>query len=76
MIKKYSFKTLLLLSTILLLASCKKNYTCTCTDSSTGTKSVVFSEKTTEGKAHSKCDEYYNSHYGAVPFNTYSCGLD
>lgn len=75
MIKKYSFKTILLLSTILLLASCKKDYTCTCTDPAGG-KTIVFTEKTTKGKASSKCDEYYNSHYGSVPFNEVSCSLN
>ena len=73
---KYVIKTILLFAVIVLFASCKKNYTCTCTDSSTNAKTVAFSEKTTEGKASSKCDQYYNSNYGSVPFNTTSCSLD
>ena len=72
---KHTLKTTLLLCTIVLLASCKKNYTCTCTDG-TGTKTVVFTEKNTKGKASSKCDAYYNNNYGSVPFNTTSCALD
>ena len=72
---KYALKTVLLLSVIVLFTSCKKNYTCTCTDPS-GAKTVAFSEKTTEGKASSKCDEYYNSHYGSVPFNETTCSLN
>ena len=75
MIQKYAFKTTLILSTISLLASCKKDYTCTCTDGS-GNKTVIFTEKTTEGKASSKCDSYYNNNYGNVPFNTTSCGIE
>ena len=74
MIKKYSFKTILLLSTILLLASCKKEYTCTCTDPSGG-KTIAFTEKTTKGKASDKCNDYYNAHYGNIPWNETGCSI-
>ncbi|CAN5512123.1 hypothetical protein BH10BAC1_BH10BAC1_07270 [soil metagenome] len=75
MIKTYALRTILLLTVIVTFGSCKKNYTCTCTDS-TGSKELVFSEKTTQGKASSKCDSYYNSHYGSVPFNTTTCAIE
>ncbi|MCX6294677.1 MAG: hypothetical protein NTX97_01195 [Bacteroidetes bacterium] len=74
MIKKYAFKTICLFVTISVFSSCKKDYTCTCTDPS-GNKEVVFTQKTTEGKASSQCDEYYNNHYGNVPWNQTSCSI-
>lgn len=68
-------KTILFLTAIALLTSCKKDYTCTCSDSS-GNKTVAFTEKTTEGKASSKCDQHYNTTYGGVPFNDVSCSIN
>lgn len=75
MINKFALYTILLLSSALLFTSCKKEYTCTCRDSS-GNSTVAFSEKTTEGKASSKCDQHYNNTYGSVPFNDVSCSID
>lgn len=75
MTNKLALYTILLLSSALLFTSCKKEYTCTCTDSS-GNKTVAFTEKTTEGKASSKCDQHFNSTYGSVPFNTTTCSIE
>ena len=73
MINKLSI--ILFLSVIALLISCKKDYTCTCTDASSGDKTIAFTEKTTEGKASSKCDQHYNATYGSVPFNDVTCSI-
>ncbi len=73
---KFFIKISFLLSAIFLLGSCKKEYTCTCRDSATGSETVIFTQKTKKGTASSECDDYYNSHYGNTPFNTTSCSLD
>jgi hypothetical protein len=67
-------KNIFLLALIISFASCKKDYTCTCTDSN-GT-SVIFTEKTTKEKAQKKCDDYFNSKYGNIAFPDASCKLN
>ena len=57
-----------------LFSGCKKEYTCTCTNPNETV--VAFSEKTTEGKAESKCQDYYNDHYGSIPFNETTCTVE
>jgi len=71
----YKLNILLFLTVIALLTSCKKDYTCTCTDPA-GNKTIAFTEKTTKGKASAKCDQHYNSTYGSVPFNETSCSIE
>ena len=58
----------------LLMVSCKKEYTCTCTSPSGSL--IAFSDKTTKGKANERCNDYYNEHYGSVPFNETSCSIE
>ncbi|HEY0030220.1 MAG TPA: hypothetical protein VGC65_05635 [Bacteroidia bacterium] len=67
-------KKILFIVACITLASCKKEYSCTCTNPSGST--VVFTEKMTKGKASEKCDDYYNDHYGSVPFNETSCEIN
>lgn len=57
-----------------LIMSCKKEYTCTCTNP--GGSFIAFSEKTTKGKASEKCADYYNQNYGNVPFNETNCSIE
>jgi hypothetical protein len=58
---------------IITISSCKKDYTCTCSDS-TGVVST-FTIKDKKGKATEQCNSYYNSNYGNIPFNTTTCEL-
>lgn len=66
-------KCFFLLSIILIFASCKKEYSCVCTNP--GGDTIVFTEKNTRGNAKKKCDDYYNEHFASVPWNETSCAI-
>ncbi len=65
-------KNLLFILIGLAFVSCKKNYNCTCSDSS-GTLAVTPIKDTREN-AQKQCDDYYNQHYGTT-FNQVTCTL-
>ncbi|MDO9185134.1 MAG: hypothetical protein Q8L90_16490 [Bacteroidota bacterium] len=54
-------------------SSCKKDYTCVCTNS-TGTVEA-FTVKTTKSKAEKQCNAHYQEHYGTVTFDQTTCEL-
>ncbi len=47
---------------VLMSTSCKKNYTCMCTN--IGGPVDVFTIRDTKKKAQSECQEYYEKYYG------------
>ena len=55
--------------------SCKKNYDCTCKDQN-GTVVAVTTFKNTKGKAGEQCNQYYDQHYGNIPFNQTTCAIN
>ncbi|MCZ8284213.1 MAG: hypothetical protein O9353_02050 [Bacteroidia bacterium] len=56
-----------------LLASCKKEYVCECTNP--GGSLTAFRTKDTKRRAEQKCDDYYTQNYGSVVFNETSCKI-
>ena len=55
------------------LSSCKKNYTCACTNP--GGTQDVFTVKDTKSNADTKCSDYYDTTYGNIPMNETSCAI-
>ncbi|MGZ4035144.1 MAG: hypothetical protein ACXVPU_03615 [Bacteroidia bacterium] len=68
-------KVILICTIALSFAGCKKNYNCTCKDQ-TGAVVSVQTYKNTKGKAEEQCSQYYNSTYGAIPFNQTTCSIN
>jgi hypothetical protein len=68
-------KVFLICTIAVSLASCKKNYDCTCKDQ-TGAVIIVTTYKNTKGKAGEQCSQYYDQHYGNIPFNQTSCAIN
>ena len=60
--------------TLLFSTSCKKNYTCSCTNP--GGTIPVFSLNDSKKNATAKCKDYYNSNYSNIPFNETSCSIN
>lgn len=56
-----------------LLASCKKEYVCECTNP--GGTLTAFRTKDSKKRAKQKCEDYYNQNYGSVVFNETSCKI-
>lgn len=63
---------LILLITVFIV-SCKKNYSCKCTNP--GGSYEVFSTKNTYLKAKRMCDDYYKTNFAGVSFNETSCNI-
>ncbi len=57
----------------IIFSSCKKDYTCVCTDPS-GTI-AVFTVKDTKKKATAECNDYYKNNYSAISWNETSCEI-
>lgn len=55
------------------LTSCKKQYSCECTNP--GGSYTAFTVKDTKQKAKQKCDDYYAQNFGTVVFNETSCKI-
>ncbi len=53
--------------------SCKKGYTCYCTNPS-GTFDY-YNIHDTKKNATQRCKDYYDTHYASVPFNEVTCEL-
>lgn len=66
-------KILFFLTTVLILSSCQKQYSCVCTNP--GGDDVVFTERSTRNNAEKKCDAYYNEHFANVPWNETTCAV-
>lgn len=72
---KNKLSIILFLTVIALFSSCKKEYTCTCSDS-VGNKTIAFTEKNTKGKASDKCNDYYNQNYASIPWDDTTCSIE
>lgn len=59
--------------TSIFLSSCKKNYTCSC--SNPGGTVNVFTVKDTQKNAKKKCDDYYSLNFGNVSLSETSCTI-
>lgn len=67
-------KSILLISVVLItLSSCNKEYDCVCTNP--GGSEIVFSVKSSKEKAEKKCTDYYNEHFGSIPWNETACEI-
>ncbi|MES2132800.1 MAG: hypothetical protein V4506_10635 [Bacteroidota bacterium] len=70
---KASIITLSLLTTVIAISGCKKNYICECTNPGGTYNATVF--KDTKKNAKDKCTQYYNEHSSNVPFPETSCKI-
>ena len=69
--KKYTFAALFIVLAAGTLSSCKKDYTCRCSDSAGGQD--VLTVNGTRKQAYDKCMEYQNRNYGNT--SKTSCAL-
>jgi hypothetical protein len=68
-------KPQLLIGTLLLMAfvltSCNKDYSCICTNP--GGEYTALKLKSTEAEAIKKCQDYYDTNFGSVPWSETHC---
>lgn len=64
---------LIILATTITLVSCKKNYTCACTNP--GGTTDVFTVKDTKSNATKSCNDYYTQNYSSIAWNETSCTI-
>lgn len=56
-----------------LFSACKKDYACVC--SNPGGEYTAFKVKASTKQAQAKCDDYYATNFGAVPWNETLCEI-
>ncbi len=59
--------------TAMAFTSCKKDYACVC--SNPGGEYTAFKVKASMDKAQTKCEEYYNTNFGSVPWSESHCEI-
>lgn len=64
--------TLILALLVVVLASCKKNYTCACGDMNSTQRIPAFEVSGTKKKAEKKCQDYHDSQ---VSFPEWVCEI-
>lgn len=58
-----------------LFLSCKRDYTCVCTNPSGYAHDFYNVPNQTKKIAKQKCEEYYNNNYASVAMNEISCEI-
>lgn len=69
-----SFYSLAILVIATSFVSCKKSYTCSCTNP--GGTEKVFTTHSSKSKAQEKCNQYYEDHWGNIPMSETHCHID
>jgi len=62
------------LLTALNFIACKKSYTCSCTNP--GGTEKVFTTHSSKTKANEKCKQYYEDHWGDIPWSETYCSIE